>query len=353
VPLLLLSAAEGHAWVGSIKIPFLCDLEPHVRLLLAQPLLILAELIVNERMRLLVGPFLIRTLIGDAAQLCETRRFAMSLQMLPMTFAHALIRNTLVMLFTLVALPVFAQGTQSLAREAKNPFADLINLQLFYDANLRVGAANETQQVLIIQPLIPFELNTDWTLITRTILPLIAQPGPAPGEAWIRGLADTQFAAFLSPAQAGSLVWGIGPVFQFPSASNAALGQGKWGAGPGAGVQWSCSQWTLGALILNVWSFAGDAHRPAVNEMQVQPTVNYTFRDNPNRYLSFSPTITANWEATGDERWTVPISLGLGQLLKFGHQSATLQVTTYYNVVTPPGSARWTLELLVQFLFPQ
>ena len=121
-----------------------------------------------------------------------------------MTYAHALIRNALGLLFTVIAFPVFAQGTQSLAKEAKNPFADLINLQLFYDANLRVGAANETQQVLIIQPLIPFELNTDWTLITRTILPLIAQPGPAPGEAWIRGLADTQFAAFLSPAQAGT-----------------------------------------------------------------------------------------------------------------------------------------------------
>lgn len=92
---------------------------------------------------------------------------------------------------------------------------------------------------------------------------------------------------------------------------------------------------------------------PAINQMQLQPMVNYTFRDNPNRYLSFSPTITANWEASGDERWTVPISLGLGQLLKFGHQSVNLQATTYYNVVTPPGSAHWTLELLVQFLFPQ
>jgi hypothetical protein len=270
-----------------------------------------------------------------------------------MTFAHVLIRNALGMLFIVVTFPVFAQGTQSLAREAKNPFADLINLQLFYDANLRVSPANETQQVLIIQPLIPFELNADWILITRTILPLIEQPGSVPGEGWIRGLADTQVAAFLSPTRAGSLVWGIGPVFQLPSASNDALGQGRWGAGPGAGVQWSGTQWTLGALILNIWSFAGDARRPAFNQMQVQPTVNYNFRDNPNRYLSFSPTITANWEAAGDERWTVPISLGLGQLLKFGHQSVNLQVTTYYNAVAPPGSGHWTLELLVQFLFPQ
>jgi hypothetical protein len=270
-----------------------------------------------------------------------------------MTFEHVLIRNVTAALFTLLTLPAFAQDTQSLAREAKNPFADLINLQFFYDATLRAGPANETQQVLTLQPLIPFNLNSRWTIVTRTILPLIEQPGVAPGEGWIRGRGDTQFAAFLSPARTGSLVWGVGPVFQLPTATNDALGQGKWGAGPGAGVQWSGTQWTFGALVLNIWSFTGEASRPAVNQMQLQPTVNYTFRDNPNRYLSFSPTITANWEASGDERWTVPISLGLGQLLKFGHQSVNLQTTTYYNVVSPPGSARWTLELEVQFLFPQ
>lgn len=270
-----------------------------------------------------------------------------------MTFEHILIRRATAALLTIVATPGFAQDSGSLVREAKNPFANLINLQFFYDANLHVAPANETQQVLTIQPLIPFNLNADWMVITRTILPVIEQPGLVPGEGWIRGPGDTQFAAFLSPAHAGSLVWGIGPVFQLPTASNDALGQGKWGAGPGAGVQWSGTQWTFGALLLNIWSFAGDTNRPAVNQMQLQPTVNYTFRDHPNRYLSFSPTITANWEAGGDERWTVPISLGLGQLLKFGHQSVNLQATTYYNVVTPPGSARWTLELLAQFLFPQ
>lgn len=263
------------------------------------------------------------------------------------------LRGASVALCTIVAWPAGAQESQSLAREAKNPFADLINLQFFYDANLGVAPANETQQVLTVQPLIPFNLNDDWTVITRTILPLIAQPESARDEGWVRGLGDTQFAAFLSPARAASWVWGIGPVFQLPSATHDALGQGKWGAGPATGVQWSGTQWTFGALILNIWSFAGEANRAAVNQLQLQPTVNYTFQDHPNRYLSFQPTITANWEVSGDDRWTVPISLGLGQLVKFGHQSVNLQATAYYDVIAPPGSAQWTLELLVQLLFPQ
>ncbi len=105
---------------------------------------------------------------------------------------------------------------------------------------------------MTIQPLIPFNLNPEWSLITRTILPLMDQPGLAPGEGWTRGPGDTQLSLFLSPSRSGAWVWGVGPVFQIPSATNDALGQGKWAAGPAAGVQWSGAQWTFGALINNI-----------------------------------------------------------------------------------------------------
>ncbi|RPH53746.1 MAG: hypothetical protein EHM84_03230 [Lysobacterales bacterium] len=67
-PLLLLSVAEGGFWSGSVKLPFLHDVELHVRLLVALPLLIVAELVVNRRMRPMVGQFLERGLIPDAAR---------------------------------------------------------------------------------------------------------------------------------------------------------------------------------------------------------------------------------------------------------------------------------------------
>lgn len=272
--------------------------------------------------------------------------------MLWMTFEHTLIRYAMAAL-SVLALPAFAQDTEPLVREAKNPFADLTNLQFFYDANLGLEPGNQTSQVVTFQPVIPFSVSRTWTIITRTMLPLIDQPGAAPGEGRTHGAGDTQFLAFLSPTRTGSLVWGVGPVFQLPTATNDALGQGKWGAGPAAGMQWSGTQWTLGGLFNNIWSFAGNAGRPAVNQMQLQPEVNYNFKDNPDRYLTFSPTITANWEASGGERWTVPVSLGIGQLFKFGHQSVNLQATVYYNVVAPADAAAWTLEVEVQLLFPK
>jgi hypothetical protein len=261
-----------------------------------------------------------------------------------------LIRCRAAVLFTVFALPAHTQESPSLAKEAKNPFADLIDLQFIYDANLNVGPNRNTQDVLTFQPLIPFKLNGDLSLITRTILPVIDQP--ALGAGGPLGLGDTQLDAWISPTRTGALVWGIGPVFQLPTASNNALGQGKWGAGPTAGLQWSGEQWTFGALINNIWSFAGADNRAAVNQMQLEPTINYSFASNPNGYLSFSPTIVANWKASGEERWTVPVSLGVGQLVKIGKQSINLQATAYYNVIAPTGTSNWTLEVLAQFLFP-
>ncbi|MBK7768523.1 MAG: hypothetical protein IPI44_22300 [Sulfuritalea sp.] len=67
LPLLLLSALEGNLWGGSTVVPFLFDIEVHVRFLVALPLLILAELVVHRRMRPLLQQFVERNLIPENA----------------------------------------------------------------------------------------------------------------------------------------------------------------------------------------------------------------------------------------------------------------------------------------------
>jgi hypothetical protein len=66
LPLLALSALEGQSLGGGIAVPFLLDVEVHVKFLLALPLLIAAELVVHERMRLVVRQFLERNLIPES-----------------------------------------------------------------------------------------------------------------------------------------------------------------------------------------------------------------------------------------------------------------------------------------------
>jgi len=67
LPLLVLSALQGQLLGGPVAVPFLLDVEVHVKFLLAMPLLIAAELVVHQRMRFVVRQFLERNLIPESA----------------------------------------------------------------------------------------------------------------------------------------------------------------------------------------------------------------------------------------------------------------------------------------------
>jgi hypothetical protein len=68
LPLLILSTLGGHAWSDAVRVPFLVDIEVHVRFLVALPLLIVAELVVHQRMRPVVRQFLERGLIAERSE---------------------------------------------------------------------------------------------------------------------------------------------------------------------------------------------------------------------------------------------------------------------------------------------
>ena len=68
LPLLILSALGGQAWGDAVRVPFVMDIEVHARFLLALPLLIVAELVVHQRMRPVARQFLERGLIVDGSR---------------------------------------------------------------------------------------------------------------------------------------------------------------------------------------------------------------------------------------------------------------------------------------------
>lgn len=63
LPLFLLSMLKGQAWGEGTNLPFILDIDVHIRFLLALPLFIMAELLVHQRLRLVVKEFLERKLI--------------------------------------------------------------------------------------------------------------------------------------------------------------------------------------------------------------------------------------------------------------------------------------------------
>lgn len=252
-----------------------------------------------------------------------------------------------------VGATAYAQDAAGLAKAVQNPVANLISVPFQNNINFNVGPNNGTQNVLNIQPVIPFRISPTWNVITRTILPVISQPDFGLGDGRTDGMGDMQLSTFLSPANVGKFVWGAGVVAQAPTATNAVLGAEKWGLGPTAVALVNAGPWLYGALVNNVWDVGGKDSRRHVNQMLVQPFVNYNFPTHPGRYLSFSPIITANWIANGHNTWTVPLGLGVGQIFKIGKQAMNAQIHGYYNVVRPDAAGDFNIRLQLQFLFPK
>jgi hypothetical protein len=246
-----------------------------------------------------------------------------------------------------------ASDTEALAKAVQNPVASMISLPLQNNINTGIGPDDKTQNILNIQPVWPLELNDDWNLITRTIIPVVSQPDiltPA-GEGCINGLGDTTFTAFISPSDTGDIIWGVGPVFLLPTATDNALGSDKWGAGLSAVVLTMPGRWVIGSLVNNIWSFAGSGDKD-VNSFLWQYFVNYNFDD--GWYFTSAPIITANWEADSDHRWTVPFGGGFGKIFTIGKQPMNAQLSAYKNVITPDDyGADWQFRVQLQFLFPK
>ena len=152
---------------------------------------------------------------------------------MPIKTMRIILAVSLLALGATLAAPVrAAPSAEELAKMAQNPIGNLISLPFQDNINFNVGPENGAQNVLNLQPVIPISLNADWNLITRTIIPVISQPAFAPGEDRDNGLGDIQFTAFLSPANASGLIWGVGAIAQLPTNSNDRLGNDRWGLGP-------------------------------------------------------------------------------------------------------------------------
>ncbi len=256
------------------------------------------------------------------------------------------------------ATPEAASNAEELRKESQNPVANLISVPFQGNWNFGIGQDNRIQNVLNIQPVIPFSMGKDWNLITRWITPVVYQPVSAPqppgsAKTGVFGLGDINPSFFLSPKK-GKVIWGIGPTFVFPTATNTTfLGQGKLSVGPSFVVLVQPSHFTIGFLTNNFWSVAGHSNRdkPAVNQFLLQWFVNYNMKK--GWYLKSAPIVTADWRAPRGSTWNTPFGGGVGRIMKLGFQPVNLSAEAYGNGVHPPGASPWTLRLSFTLLFPK
>jgi hypothetical protein len=246
-------------------------------------------------------------------------------------------------------------SAEELAKLAQNPVGNLISVPFQNNTNLNFGPEKGTQNILNIQPVIPFDIDKDWNIITRTIIPLIWMPSLGPDTPAKSGIGDIQLSAFLSPAVPGEWIWGLGAIAQFPTNSSEELGNKNWGLGP-TGVVLHMKHgdpWVYGVLVNNIWSVTSDQAGGAFNNGLIQPFVNYNFTEHPGLYLTSAPILTVDWKADSGQRWTVPIGGGIGKIFHFGKLPVNTQLSAYYNVVRPDFAANWQIRAQVQLMFPK
>jgi hypothetical protein len=243
------------------------------------------------------------------------------------------------------------QESTSIAKQAQNPIANLISVPLENDFDPQTGYKNEDSYVLEMKPVVPFRLSNDWNLITRTVIPIIQVPDLTPNVSGVSGLGDVELSLFFSPAKAGPIIWGAGPAISIPTATQDILGTKKLSVGPAVVVLRSQGHWLFGTLIQNLFSVAGPSERPDVNQMLIQPFVNYNLRH--GWYLTSSPIITANWEATPANTWTVPVGGGVGKIVHFGKLPVSVYTQFFRNTSFPESTSHWSARFEMTFLFPK
>lgn len=242
--------------------------------------------------------------------------------------------------------PLFAAESE-LAKKLSNPVSDLISFPIQGNLDFGIGPGDGQKFTANIQPVAPFSINEDWNLISRTILPVIDVEGTqlgGGGDAF--GLGDTVQSMFISPAESDP-IWGLGPVFLLPTATDDALGLDKWGVGPTGVVLKQSGHWTYGALANHLWDVGGSGSSQ-VNATFLQPFLAY---NTPNAW-----TFTVNSESTYDwasHQWTVPVNLVVSHLVTFGKQPVQFFGGARYYLEKPAGGPDWGLRFGFTMLFPK
>ena len=238
--------------------------------------------------------------------------------------------------------------TQEVAKKLQNPVSSLISVP--FQNNFQYGLGPDkkgSQYILRFQPVIPVSINTDWNMIFRPILPFITQHSVV-GHTSQTGLSDLELELFFSPKDTGpgNIIWGVGPILLFPTATDNLLGYQKWGVGPSAVVLTQRGPWTIGMLADHLFSYTGNSERKNISVTYLQPFMAHSSK----KGLSVNLSSETSYDWKGGQ-WSVPLIGGVSQIIPvFGHLISG-GVSALYYAKTPLYGPEWGIRATLTLLF--
>jgi hypothetical protein len=208
-----------------------------------------------------------------------------------------------------IAAPLAAQEgpSEEEMAQANNPLAsaDALNFQNYYASPL-YGVPDRSTNTFWTRGVVPIGRT-----VTRASLPLATRPSSSAESA--AGLGDFNiFTAYLFVSNPTTSI-GAGPLVVAPTATDDALGQGKWQAGAAAVAFKATPLIQFGGLLTWQGSFAGDSDRESTSIMSAQPFA--VWQLGGGTYLRSTGVWTFDLKS-GD--YVVPIGFGIGQVIKQG-----------------------------------
>lgn len=279
------------------------------------------------------------------------------------------------LIFIIAAMAMVAANTgaqemsiEKAAMKSNNPVSDawLLITQNDYTI-LDTPEGNKWQNATTIQPIMPVPiLDGEWNLVNRVITGVVSSPvaedfnSPNFFDQRTTGNTDTIFFTLAAPNRDDGFIWGVGPTFTLPTATQDVLGSEKWSAGPAGlaarlgnsfGDPGSLESWNLGVLAQHWWDFSGDDDREDYNRSNIQYFVNY--KSDATNLIGMTPNIIIDWEKSGSDRFSVPVGLGRIGFMRWGKLPVRWGAEIQYYVMQPDDFApEWNLKLFLAPVAP-